>query len=155
MSDSEFNIRDIMKHYEDTQRETERRAMNLRDGVMKILNDGGVKSVTVGFDGYGDSGDIGGMVASPAAGEALLEVSLPGTKHKKIEWVDGKPVSGERDRTVREAIAEIAYALLGNHPGWEINDGSCGEFVFLPKTNEINLTFNQRVESYETSEETY
>jgi len=153
------NINDILKRYEDEARAKQKEAMSLRGKVMSALVAAGAKSVTVSFDGYGDSGEVGNPEVSPKKAESVLDESVPGTTHEASEWVGeggaGRLVRTTRDRTVSEAISELCYALLENHGGWEINEGSFGEFTIDPNADEINLTFNQRVESYETSEETY
>ena len=71
---------------------------------------------------------------------------------EKEEWV-----STTKSPTLEELVEQICYDLLAaNHGGWEINEGSYGEFVFsFGEGNKVDLTFNQRVESVETSEEVY
>lgn len=71
---------------------------------------------------------------------------------EKDEWV-----STTKSPTLEELVEQICYDLLAaNHGGWEINEGSYGEFVFnFGKSNKLDLTFNQRIEEIETSEETY
>lgn len=155
MSDGTFNIKEIMKRYEEAAREKQRGATRLREKVMAALVAAGAKSVTVGFDGYGDSGEVGEPQVEPTAAAASLKEFIPGTPHEASEWVDGKANRQTRDRTVAEAISELCYALLDNHGGWEINEGSFGEFTIDPKADAINLTFNRRVETCETDEETY
>ena len=149
------NINDILKRYEEEARAKQKKAMNLRDKVMAALVAAGVKSVAVDFDGYGDSGEVGKPVVEPKKAKSVLDEFVPGTPHEASEWVDGEVNSQTRDRTVAEAISELCYALLENHGGWEINEGSFGEFTIDPKADAINLTFNRRVETYETDEETY
>jgi MoaA/NifB/PqqE/SkfB family radical SAM enzyme len=51
------NINDILKRYEEEARAKQKKAINLRDKVMTALAEAGVNSVTVDFDGYGDSGE--------------------------------------------------------------------------------------------------
>lgn len=159
MSDDKFDISAAMKRYDDEQRARQERSKGLRGKVMAALTAAGAKSVTVDFDGSGDSGEVGRPVVEPKEAKGVLDLPVPGTTHEASDWVgkggEGRLVRTTRDRTVSEAIEELCYALLGNHPGWEINEGSCGEFVIDPNADAINLTFNQRVESYETSEETY
>jgi hypothetical protein len=126
---------------------------------MAALVAAGAKSVAIDFDGSGDSGEVGRPRVEPESARGVLDLPVPGTTHEASEWVGesgvGRVIRTTRDRTVSEAIEELCYALLGNHPGWEINEGSCGEFVIDPDADEINLTFNERIETYETSEETY
>ena len=155
MSNDEFDIGAAFRQYEESRLARQAEAKNLRDKVMAALVAAGAKSVTVSFDGYGDSGEVGDPEVAPKEAESVLGESVPGTLHEAGGWVDGKVNRTTRDRTVSEAISELCYALLENHGGWEINEGSFGDFTIDPNADEINLTFNQRVESYETSEETY
>lgn len=153
------NIDDILKRYGEFERESRRNTLNLRSKVMAALGAAGAKSVIVDFDGYGDSGEVGRPHVEPNEAKAVLDEPIPGTPHEVSDWVGesgvGRVTRTTRDYTVSEAISELCYALLDNHGGWEINDGSCGEFLFDVEADKINLTFNQRVDSYETSEETY
>ena len=155
MSNEEFDIGAAFRLYEKSRLARQAEAKSLRGKIMAALVAAGAKSVTVSFDGYGDSGEVGGPAVAPKEAESVLEELVPDTLHEAGEWVDGKVNHQTRDRTVSEAISELCYALLDNHGGWEINEGSFGEFTIDPTADEINLTFNQRVESYETSEETY
>lgn len=159
MSDDTFDISASVKRFYEEQRARQASARSLRDKVMAALADAGAKSVVIEFDGYGDSGEVGRPVVEPKAAGGVLDTPIPGTPHEVSDWVGqsgvGRVIRTTRDYTVSEAISEICYALLENHGGWEINEGSCGEFVIDPKADEINLTINRRVESYETSEETY
>jgi len=159
MSDDTFDISASVKRFYEEQRARQASARSLRDKVMAALVAAGVKSVSVDFDGYGDSGEVGKPVVEPKSAKSVLDEPVPGTTHEASEWVGesgvGRVIRTTRDRTVSEAISELCYALLENHGGWEINEGAFGEFTIDPKADEINLTFNQRVESYETSEETY
>ena len=153
------NINDILKRYEESNRALQQKALGLRRKVMAALVAAGAKSVTVSFDGYGDSGEVGNPEVSPKEAESVLAEFIPDTTHEASEWVgegrDSRVIRTTRDRTVSESISELCYALLDNHGGWEINEGSFGHFTIGPAADEINLTFNQRFESYETEEETY
>ena len=155
MSNEEFDIGAAFRLYEKSRLARKAEAKSLRGKIMTALVAAGAKSVTVSFDGYGDSGEVGDPAVAPKEAESVLEEFVPDTPHEASEWVDGKVNHQTRDRTVAEAIAELCYALLENHGGWEINEGSFGEFTIDPAADEINLTFNRRVETYETDEETY
>lgn len=159
MSDDEFDISASVKRFYENQRARQASARSLRGKVMEALAGAGAKSVVIEFDGYGDSGEVGDPSVEPKEAKAVLDATIPGTPHEVSDWVGesgvGRVIRTTRDYTVSEAISEICYALLENHGGWEINEGSCGEFVIDPKADKINLTINRRVETYETDEETY
>jgi hypothetical protein len=149
MPDNEFTK--VMKQYRDEQ---QRRMNTARDMMMKALRDAEVQSVSVQFDGYGDSGSLEGITYLPSA-EGKAEV--PDTPHEVTEWTQGgKPKRVVRNYTLDELVSEACYGLLGaEHPGWEINEGSFGTFTINPATDAVSLTFNQRIESVETYDEEY
>jgi hypothetical protein len=152
-----MEINDYMKQFEQEARDRQKKASSLREKVMAILCDAGVTKIDVSFDGYGDSGEVGEPLVSPDSAKTVLEFPVPNTQHEDRVWhQDGKSETVIKDYSVSEALSEICYSLLEHgHGGWEINEGSCGDFVFKPKKDEIKLTFNQRVESYETDEEVF
>lgn len=117
------------------------------------------------FSGGGDSGQIDEVRyfagkqrisdVDPIKKTIVVEASIRDSStycETKKEWV-----TTTRSPNIEELVEQICYDLLeANHGGWEINEGSYGEFVFnFGKGNKIDLTFNQRVESVETTEETY
>ena len=126
----------------------------------------GITSIKVDFSGAGDSGQVDEVRYYSGKKELdehvetikktiVVEASITDTTtwcETKKEWV-----TTTKSPTIEELVEQICYDLLGaHHGGWEINEGSYGmfEFVFGNK-NKIDLTFNQRVESVETTEETY
>jgi len=125
----------------------------------------GLTRLEVDFNGGGDSGQVDEVryfkgkkepkdletIKRTLVQQAKINDSTTYCETKK-EWV-----TTTKCPTIEELVEQICYDLLSaNHGGWEINEGSYGEFVFnFGKDNEINLTFNQRVESVETTEETY
>lgn len=135
--------------------EHEEKANKCRSLLMRALKDAGVKAVTVDFNGYGDSGNVENIAYTPQSVDGE-KYELPDTPHEVRQWSDSgsKPVT--RNYTLNELVEEMCYELLySNHPGWEINEGSFGEFEINVTNNSIGLVFNERIESYETSEEEY
>jgi hypothetical protein len=114
--------------------------------LFDALSAAGLTIVTVGFDGYGDSGQIENIEAK--AGDNAVELP-PGT----IEI--SSPVWGSTDirrqaQTIPEAIEALAYDFLGaTHCGWENNDGAYGEFTFDVAARTITLDYNERYTSSE------
>jgi hypothetical protein len=86
-----------------------------------------VDTITVDYDGSGDSGEIQD-VRFEAVG---AEIVIP-------------------DPAYKEKIMGFCYELLPG--GWEINEGSYGTLVIHCKTMHVEHTHNERVESVETSE---
>lgn len=125
----------------------------------------GLTRIEVDFNGSGDSGQVDEVryfkgkkepkdletIKRTLVQQAKINDSTTYCETKK-EWV-----TTTRSPNIEELVEQICYDLLeANHGGWEINEGSYGEFVFnFGKGNKIDLTFNQRVESVETTEETY
>lgn len=84
-----------------------------------------VETVTAQYDGSGDSGQI----EDPDFGSVEVPQGLS------------------------TAVHNLFYDLLEEHyGGWEINEGSFGQFVWNVKGDEITLEHNTRTESYETEE---
>ena len=86
-----------------------------------------VKTVTAEYDGEGDNGQI----EDPNFGSVEVSDNL------------------------KNAAQDLFYDLLEDHyAGWEINEGSFGEFVWNVMADTIQLIHNNRYESVETEERT-
>ena len=123
-----------------------------------------ITSVEVEFNGCGDSGQIedtrfyrgkAKVSNNDKTGDSLVEgavvINNATWDEKKREWV-----RSTKTPTIAELIEHICYDLLeANHGGWEINEGSYGEFVFNVGDTQIDLQFNERVESVNEHNETY
>lgn len=63
----------------------------------------------------------------------------------------GKSPSGENfqllDEQVNDDIEGLCYTMLEEYPGWEINDGSQGQFELDFKEGTINLKYGQNLEN--------
>jgi len=87
----------------------------------------GVETVTAEYDGEGDDGQVG----NPNFG------------------------SLEASDDLKKPVRELFYEILEEHyGGWEINEGSFGEFVWNVTADTIHLIHNNRFESVETEERT-
>ncbi len=102
----------------------------------------GITSVTINFDGYGDSGQIEHVDVQAGA----VAANLPADQIEFVEPVYGDPEQVERStHTVSEAIETLVYAFLEQtHGGWENNDGAYGDFTFDVETRTITLDYNER-----------
>jgi hypothetical protein len=98
-----------------------------------VLAEAGIHTVTIAFDGCGDSGQIEGIEAFNADNDPAV---LP----------DNRPVRLQSGETrLREAIETLAYAYLeATHGGWENNEGAYGTFVFTVPGRTIALEHNER-----------
>jgi len=109
-----------------------------------------IKTIEVRFDGSGDSGQIesvhfydgNGNSVEPTITLGDCSVVI-GQKFENGEWTNDIET---QNLELIEAVEEIVYALLEKkYSGWEINEGSYGEFVFDVKENKITCQFVARV----------
>ncbi len=121
--------------------------------LFAVLAGADIATVTVEFDGYGDSGQIESVDAVGKDGVSC-ELPAPSITIRRALWGEPEPVSEEM--TVTEAVERLAYDLLGGaHPGWEINDGSYGSFVFDVAAGAITLECNLRFTASERHTSTF
>jgi hypothetical protein len=96
-----------------------------RSEVLEQLRQLGVETVTAEYDGAGDSGQI----ENPECGS----VEVP--------------------HALTTAVQDLFYELLEQfYGGWEINEGSFGQFIWNVREDNINLVYNGRIETYSTEE---
>jgi uncharacterized membrane protein len=111
-----------------------------------------IATVTVRFDGYGDSGQIEEIDAR--AGDfttALPAVTIPFA----APYLDNSGLETVQLR-VREAIEAMAYAFLEQtHDGWENNEGAYGDFTFDVANRTITLDYNERIMTSENSQHSF
>jgi len=121
--------------------------------VFSALAGAGIATVTVIFDGCGDSGQIESIEARDASG---ADVPLPEVTIAIVAIVWGQSSPEPRSMSVEQAIEHLVYdALTETHGGWENNDGAFGEFVFDVPALEIRLDYNERITSSELYSHTF
>ncbi len=120
--------------------------------IFAVLTEADITTVTVEFDGYGDSGGIENVHAEADGSEiALPEGSVT---LLTLGWRESEPT--EKTMPLDEAIEHMVYELLGQtHGGWENNAGAFGNFVFDVAAETITLEFNMRFEDSEFFEHTF
>ena len=110
--------------------------------LFDALQAAGIHTVSVEFDGYGDSGQIEAIRAFTADN---TELPLPDSA---LDWRDvlfDEPRLAVEIQPVRDAIEGLAYRLLGDvHYGWENNDGAYGTFSFDVNERAIVLDYHER-----------
>ena len=110
------------------------------------LTAAGIETVTVMFDGYGDSGQIERIDVE--AGEETIPLPSDRIEIARTTWES--PEIERQTQTVHEAIETLVYDFLRQtHSGWEINDGAYGEFTFDVAERTIKLDYNERYTSSE------
>ena len=99
----------------------------LKVAILPRLQDAGIARVEIRFDGCGDSGAVEECACLDAAGAGIPcpEVSL---MEGEADSVDR---TGSREpQSLGQALEQLTYlALERHHPGWEVNDGACGELA--------------------------
>jgi len=100
-----------------------------------------ITSVTVSFDGEGDSGQIQDVTAF--AGDKPVELPQTSITVQQARWgIDGLRLTKQ---PLSEAIETLCYAYLEfDHDGWENDDGAYDEFTFTVANRRIALDFNAR-----------
>jgi hypothetical protein len=114
--------------------------------LFNALAAAGIETVTVLFDGYGDSGQIERIDVEPGEGTILL----PSDRIEIARRIWESPEIERQALTVQEAVETLVYDFLRQtHGGWEINDGAYGEFTFDVADRTIRLDYNERYTSSE------
>ena len=108
--------------------------------VFDALAEAGIEKVSIEFDGAGDSGQIEDVLAWNAAGD-----TIPLPADRKLHLPSSQPDNPPVEMTLQEAVETLAYDFLEEtHPGWEINDGAFGTFVFDVTDRAITLDYRER-----------
>jgi hypothetical protein len=136
--------------FDQKQREYALRAEEIRAANKTVLFDllaaAGIETLTVLFDGYGDSGQIERFDIE--AREGTIPLPLDRIEVACTTWEN--PAIERQTQTVQEAVETLIYDLLRQtHCGWEINDGAYCEFAFDVAQRTIKLDYNERYTSSE------
>lgn len=146
---SDIDINQIMR---DRNNNIDYRVKHNRPVLLKVLKDLKVRTVKSEYDGSGDSGQLEGPVLDPEPKPDLVP-TVSVLVHGGWRPKDGE-ITETRTKTLIEAIQDLFYDLLEiQHPGWEINEGSTGEFLWTVRFDRVRLIHNQRIETVETSED--
>ena len=120
--------------------------------VFEALAAASITTVTVTFDGEGDSGQIEDITAYAGDGPQPLPDIQVEIQH--VSWGTGK-LDGSQS-PLRYAIETLCYDFLSQeHAGWENNDGAFGEFAFDVAARRIDLEFSARFSDFTTSSHTF
>jgi len=110
--------------------------------IFDALASASIQTVTVAFDGYGDSGQIESTAAHDATG---VERELPNATVAFHEVAFDDLATTTQSIRLDEAVTILVFALLEQvHAGWENNDGAYGAFIFDVATRSITLDYNER-----------
>jgi hypothetical protein len=123
-----------------------------KEAVFDALSAAGITSVTVQFDGEGDSGQIESVIA--CQGEAQAPIPEQILSLQSASW-DGKEVVSQ-EMPFHEAIERLCYDYLEQERGgWENNDGAYGNFALSVADRTVELEFNGRYSDVYTSTYTF
>jgi hypothetical protein len=108
--------------------------------VFAALAEIGIHSVTIDYDGSDDSGQIQTIEAWNAVHD-----KIPVPSSRKLRLASGNEDRSYIEMNLEAAIETLAYDYLeGTYPGWEINDGAFGTFVFNIPNRTITLEHRAR-----------
>lgn len=132
--------------------------------MMAALLRCGVATMTVHFDGGGDSGQINDIEVNwllNGTDRTLKDIPLG----NKLKQAGGQTWNGTRWETiwrekdgasVQDVVEEVAYsALSATDVDWVNNDGGYGEITIVPAEDTIKIDMYARITSSEYSEHEY
>jgi hypothetical protein len=120
--------------------------------VFDALSKAGITHVRVEFDGDSDQGQMGKAEAQ-CKGD---DVPFPAVTLSLRLTEFGCSDFSFSDLSLQEAVEQLCYGYLAvGHSGWEIDDGSFGEFTFDVATRTITLDFYGRLVDTDYSNHTY
>ena len=127
MIDIEAVMADFAVRQAERQTQVVEEIQQLKTVILPRLQEAGIARVEIRFDGCGDSGAVEECACLDAAGA--------GIPCPDVTLLEGE--AGSVDRTgsrepqsLGQALEQLTYlALERHHPGWEINDGACGQLV--------------------------
>ena len=109
--------------------------------LFDALGAAGITTVTVTFDGYGDSGQIEDVTAQ--GGNQVVD--LPASQVSLSSAIWNSDAVSTAPMEIAAAIEQLCYdCLQHSHPGWENNDGASGDFVFDVAARTITLDYSER-----------
>jgi hypothetical protein len=115
--------------------------------IFAALAEAGIHSVTLNYDGGGDSGQIEDIEAWNATGD---RIPLP--SDRKVQLTLGNPDEPLTDVDLQAAIETLAWDFLEEmYAGWENNDGAFGIFVFDVPNRTVTLEHSERFTDVNTS----
>lgn len=127
MIDIEAVMADFAVRQAERQMQVAEEVQQLKVAILPRLQDAGMARVEIRFDGCGDSGAVEECACLDAAGA--------GIPCPDVTLLEGEADSVDRTgpaepQSLGQALEQLTYlALERHHPGWEINDGACGELV--------------------------
>lgn len=121
----------------------------INDGNKEILFDllssHGIETLTVTFDGGGDSGQIEDIDIPDGLGKQVVKGAKVGNGRVWSPETGGWTEKYKDNPTVKEMAESFCYSVLESlYGGWENNDGAYGDFTFHVKDRVVSFDFNER-----------
>ena len=139
--DIDARIAYVLAEYEAHDRSSAALLPANKAALFGALGGAGVTTVTVTFDGYGDSGQIEEITAQQ--GDRVVD--LPAVQVRLSSAIWNADAVSTTDVEIEAAIEQLCYDLLRHsHPGWENNDGAYGDITFDVAERTITLDYNER-----------
>ena len=127
MIDIEAVMADFAVRQAERQMQVAEEIQQLKTVILPRLQEADIARVEIRFDGCSDSGAVEECVCLDAAGAAI---ECPDVKLPEGEAHPADGAGSEQLHSLGPALEQLTYlALERHHPGWEINDGACGELV--------------------------
>jgi hypothetical protein len=145
----EKTMNDITEKYNRYHRARAEANAHNKGVVFDALTAAGITSVTVSFDGAGDSGQIDDVHCEGSEADILqIHITI-----RSNDW-GCEPI--DESTTLYSGIESLCYGYLEQeHGGWEINDGAFGDFTLDVANRTIHLEFNGRFSDCNTSEHSF
>ncbi|MFM2274111.1 MAG: hypothetical protein RL702_3176 [Pseudomonadota bacterium] len=127
MIDIEAVMADFAVRQAERQAQVAEEIQQLKTAILPRLLEAGIARVEIRFDGCGDSGAVEEFACLDATGAPM---PCP-----DVTLLEGEAGNSDGDASAElhslgQALEQLTYlALERHHPGWEINDGACGQLV--------------------------
>jgi hypothetical protein len=147
MTDIQAAMVDFAARQAERAAQADTRLQHLKHALIPQLQQAGIASVEIRFDGYGDSGAIEEIECRDAAGQVL---ACPEMFVAIAPDGDAAAAGEAKQETLNGALESLGYlGLERHHPGWEINDGASGALMIDVGAATFMLECSQRYTGYE------
>ena len=121
--------------------------------LVDFMQKNGIESVSIEFDGSGDSGQMESVQIHPSDKDHVVDQYIPFIRfYQRYDGGQWNIIEELKQVAFQDAVDDFAYSLLeNNHDGWEINEGSYGEII-INANGSGRIEFNQRVMETEFDE---
>lgn len=115
---------------------------------LPLLREHGITRVEIGYDGSGDEGFVGDVLAY--SGNELADIPAIQCDHYSLDF---KGEVHTRTMQLEDALSAFGEnAVCDHHCGWENGEGAHGTIAIDVASATITLTHNERFIDYETTE---